>query len=278
MPDRIRKLISLGAALALAAIISAYVYHALTHPHAAKQSSPVHEIVIASEALPFGTRLEANELRKIDWPSAQPLAGSFSNPEDCVGRALLVPVVENEPILEANLARREAGAGLPAVIPDGMRAISVAVNDVIAVSGFIQPGSLVDVLATGSSAGQGASNMTRTVLQGVRVVAAGQKIQADEKGQPQTIAVITLLVSPDEANILTLASTEAHIQLSLRNTLDAKHVSTVPAEQNWLFTGVSAPVREPGTVHFSAPAAPLRLHGIEVIRGNKREMENVPNP
>ena len=115
--------------------------------------------------------------------------------------------------------------GLPATIPEGMRALSVAVNDVVGVAGFVIPGTMVDVLVTGQigeGRGSGSKNVTRTILENVRVLAAGQKVEQDREGKPQTVPVITLLVSPEDAAKLTMASTEGKIQLSLRNTVDTK--------------------------------------------------------
>lgn len=270
-------LIAVAVALVLAVLASTFVYQQLSRAGAARVSQAVTKIVVASAPLAFGSRLEETSLRVIDWPAAQPLAGSFSRPADCVGRAVLVPLVENEPILEANLAPQAGGAGLAAVIPKGFRAVSVAVNDVVSVSGFIQPGSRVDVLATGSAAGQNASNMTRSVLQGIRVLAIGQKIEADKQGAPQTVPVITLLVSPDEANILTLASTLGRIQLALRNTMDVEKVASNPAEQAWLFASYAVPTRKSTGSAIATPTPP-RNYPIEVIRGNKRETEALPKP
>jgi pilus assembly protein CpaB len=270
-------LVALGIALVLATVVSTLVYRQLSHVGGLKAPIRVGKIVVAAEALPSGTRLDNANLREIDWSTSAPLAGAFARPEDCADRTLLVSVVENEPILEANLAPREAGVGLPAVIPKGMRAVSVGVNDVVDVSGFVQPGSLVDVLATGSTGGQNSTNVTRTVLQGIRVLAAGQRVEPDKEGHPQTVPVVTLLVSPDEANVLTMASLEGRIQLALRNALDAQHVATSPVEQAWLFGGAPAPVSRAGNPR-AALAAPPRSHTIEVIRGGKREMETLPNP
>ena len=136
----------------------------------------------------------------------------------------------NEPILDSKLAPREAGAGLSATIPEGMRAVSVAVNDVIGVAGFVGPGTSVDVLVTGTIPGasqSGAQYVTRTILENIRVLAAGQKVEQDVDGKPQTVPVVTLLVSPQDAATLTMASTEGKIQLALRNTIDVN--SPAPA-------------------------------------------------
>src|SRR6202142_3392403 len=133
---------------------------------------------------------------------------------DGTNRALITPVVENEPILESKLAPSAAGAGLAATIPEGMRAMSVAVNDVVGVAGFVTPGTMVDVLVTGALSGS-SGNITRTILENVRVLAAGQKVEQDREGKPQTVPVITLLVTPEDAAKLAMASTEGKIQLEI---------------------------------------------------------------
>src|ERR1700727_3901536 len=120
-------------------------------------------IVVAAQPWQVGTRVDASNLRLIPWPSGEPVAGMFTRISDCANRAVITPVAENEPILESKLASTQSGAGLPATIPEGMRALSVAVNEVVGVAGFVIPGTMVDVLATGSVAGGrgGGDNIAR---------------------------------------------------------------------------------------------------------------------
>ena len=173
----------------------------------------------------------------------------FTKLEECTNRALITAVAENEPILEGKLAPIQSGAGLPATIPEGMRGLSVAVNEVVGVAGFVGPGTMVDVLATGSVAGGrgGGDNITRTILQNVRVLAAGQKIEQDKDGKPQTVPVITLLVTPDDAAKLTMAATEGKIQLALRNTIDMKSANPAPVTEAALYS------HQPGERRFMRP-------------------------
>src|SRR6266852_8389737 len=155
-------------------------------------------------------------------------------------------MAENEPVLEGKLAEKEAGAGLSSTIPEGMRGLSVAVNEVVGVAGFVIPGTNVDVLVTGRVIGgarSGGDNITRTILENVRVLAAGQKIEQDREGKPQTVPVITLLVTPADAAKLAMASTEGKIQLALRNTIDSKMVNPPPVLQAALFAGIAPPPR-----------------------------------
>jgi len=190
---------------------------------------------------------------------------------------LLTPVVENEAILETRLAALPSGAGLPATIPEGMRALSVAVNEVVAVAGFVQPGTMVDVLVTGTAGGGGNQSITRTILENIPVLAAGQKVEQDRDGKPQTVAVMTLLVSPQDADRLTMAASQGKIQLALRNTIDTKIVSPPPVLQAALFGG-AAPAPKPAMNPKVPPPAPP-LYVIEVISGTKRENKSFPtNP
>jgi len=235
------------------------------------KSMPTIQVVVSSRPLPLGKRLQASDLRLAMWPAADPVQGMFNRIDDCLNRAVITSMIENEPVLEGKLAPREGGAGLSATIPDGMRAVSVSVNDVIGVAGFVVPGTMVDVLVTGST---NYGNVTRTILENVRVMAAGQKVEQDREGKPQTVPVITLLVSPEDANALTMASTQGRIQLALRNTLDSKKVDPPPVLQAFLFGGVPTP---PPTVAKARPVArpaappPPEMFNVEVIRGDKKE-------
>jgi len=282
--DRNRMLIGVGIAVVVGLLLSTFVYRQFKLASAsAALAAPAatQKIVVAAEAMPPGTRLDPSKLRMVSWPSDQPMAGMCLRIQDCTNRALLTSVAENEPILSNKLAPTAAGAGLAATIPQGMRAMSVAVNDVVGVAGFVTPGTMVDVLVTGAisasgAPGQGAQgNITRTILENVRVLAAGQKVEQDNGGKPQTVPVITLLVTPDDAGKLAMASTEGKIQLALRNTVDADSVVPEPVLQSSLFAS-SAPA--PVVKHTGAakPAAPAP-YTVEVISGDKRETKSFEN-
>src|SRR5271154_4849949 len=276
--NRNRMLMGLAFAVVVAAILSSFVYRAFKNASTVKPVSMQH-IVVASQPLQLGTRVDSSNLRLIPWPSSEPVSGMFTRIEDCANRALITPVAENEPILESKLASTQSGAGLPATIPEGMRALSVAVNDVVGVAGFVIPGTMVDVLVTGKASGAGRGgdeNITRTILENVRVLAAGQKIEQDREGKPQTVPVITLLVSPEDAGRLAMASTEGKIQLALRNTVDTKRVDPPSILEANLFGGAAAP-KHTGPVKAAAPpTAPASPYVIEVITGNKRENKSFP--
>jgi len=274
--NRNRMLMGLAVAVVVGLLLSTYVYRAFKNATAVKPIISQH-IVVAAVPLQLGTRVDANNLRLIPWPSNEPVSGMFTRIEDCTNRALITPVAENEPILESKLASVQSGAGLPATIPEGMRALSVAVNEVVGVAGFVIPGTMVDVLVTGRIAGSshgGDENITRTILENVKVLAAGQKIEQDREGKPQTVPVITLLVTPDDAARLAMASTEGKIQLALRNTVDTKVMAPPAVLQGALFSGgAPAPKRSLGVKYVPPPPSP---YVVEVITGNKRENKSFP--
>jgi pilus assembly protein CpaB len=274
--NRNRMLIGLGVAIVVALLVSNFIYRQFQQASAVKPTV-TGKIVVASKALPLGTRLDSSMVKTISWPSGDPVAGMCKREQDCTNRALITSVAENEPIMESKLAPVAAGAGLAAVIPEGMRAMSVAVNDVVGVAGFVTPGTMVDVMVTGAISGQGqGGQITRTILENVRVLAAGQKVQQDEQGKPQTVPVITLLVTPEDAARLAMASNQGKIQLALRNTVDTDIVPPPPVLQTALFASdapAPAPVKH-ASVAKAAPAPAPAPYQVEIITGSKRETKN----
>jgi pilus assembly protein CpaB len=276
--NRNRLVIGLLFAMVLAFFLSAFVYREFKQVAARPRTVQMQQIVVAAGPLPLGTRLDASKLRTIAWPAGDPVRGMFTRIEDCTDRALMTDVAENEPILESKLAPIQAGAGLSVAIPQGMRALSVAVNDVVGVAGFVTPGTTVDVLVTGAVVGSKGEtgNITRTILQNVRVLAAGQKVEQDRDGKPQAVPVITLLVTPEDASKLAMASTEGKIQLALRNTIDTE-ISDPPAVlQTTLFAPAAAPVVSRPAVARKPAAAPPAPYSVEVITGTKRDVKEFP--
>ena len=274
--DRNRMMIGMAVSVFAGLLLSIFVYHEFKLASAPAPVVVMQQIVVASGPLPLGTRLGAKDLRVIPWPTSAPLANLFTRPEDCQNRALITSVAENEPILESKLAPVAAGAGLAATIPEGMRALSVAVNEVVAVAGFVTPGAMVDVIATGATSGSG--NITRTVLENVRVLAANQRIESGS-GKPVSVTVITLLVTPPDAAKLAMASSSGKIQLALRNTIDSQTMEIPPVLQASLFGADSPPAPEK---HVSAPPKqappPPPSYVVDVISGGKRESKTFSSP
>jgi len=281
--NRNRMMVGLAVAVLLAFVLSAYIYHAFKAEQVRAAASPVvrmTNIVVAAENLKIGERLDANKVKTIQWPSSAKPDGMFSDIADVANRAVITNIQENEPILAGNLAPTEAGAGLSATIPEGMRAVSVAVNDVVAVAGFAQPGTSVDVMVTGQSQGGNNEQVTRTILEDVRVLAANQRTEQDRQGQAQTVTVITLLVTPEDADKLAMANTMGRVQLALRNAIDENKTAPPPLYQASLLGAPPPAAPAPTATHAKAkPAAPAAppAYSVEVIRASKREVSEFPN-
>ncbi|MEO5926638.1 MAG: Flp pilus assembly protein CpaB [Bryobacteraceae bacterium] len=208
--------LALLIALILAGTASILVSQRLSQVDA---KAPAASIVVASKDLDIGSALVPEDLKVIAWNGTVP-KGAYTTVGDAAGRAVLYPMFENEAILDAKLAPMGSGAGLPAVIPPGMRAVSIRVDEVVAVAGFVGPGTRVDVLLTGES-GNGSESRTKAILENIQVLAAGQKIQPDAQGKAEKVNVVTLLCSTQDAAKVTLAANEGRIQLLLRNPMDA---------------------------------------------------------
>ena len=242
-------------------------------------SIQIIKVVATAKELPAGVVLKAEDLGLVDWPSTVPLAGSFSKPDEVVGRSLLYPLGAKEPVLDRTLAIAGSGFGLTAKIPLGMRATSVRSNEIVGVAGFLFPGSHVDVLATFWPPG-GDSPVTQTVLQDVEVLTAGQRIQPDAEGKPQTVNVITLLLNPVDSEKLLLASTQAQIQFVLRSGADKERIDTKPVSLDELISGMKkppVPARAAASrTRREAPKLapkPPDIYTVEVIHGDKRSVE-----
>jgi pilus assembly protein CpaB len=231
-------------------VLAGYValVYVSAEPAPLEAAEPARSIVVAARDLPAGSIVLREDVENVNWPGSSIPEGFATQAGEVVGRGLIVEVRENEPLLGWKLAEKEAGGGLSITIPAGMRAVSVEVDEVIGVAGFVLPGTRVDVLATVMPGTDRTQTTTRTILQNVRALAADQKYQQDIDGEPQYVTVVTLLVTPDEAEALTLASTEGRIQLALRNTLDSEEIETRGRRITSLITA-------PSPARASAPAA-----------------------
>lgn len=208
---------------------------------AAPAPAPSAVLLVAARPLAPGTRVQAADLKRIPWAADVPPSGVFTREEEVVGRVLKVALAADEPVLPSLLAEEGSESGLPGLIPDGMRAISVSVDEVVGVNGFVGPGARVDVIATMDVAvGSGGEAVSRVVLQDVEVLASGHQLQADPNGTPQQAAVATLLVSPAEAEELVLATHRGRVQLVLRGSRDRAEVST-PGVRTSAMMGAAKP-------------------------------------
>ena len=204
---RMRLFIVFALAIGVGSVFALATYNYVQKTPSRTVAMPTRPVVVAAADFDIGAELKHDDIRVIQWPASSVPAAAISSPEEVMGRGLVMPVVENEPILPMKLAPKEAGAGLPPVIPTGFRAVSVRVNEVIGVAGYVLPGTHVDVLVTVSPTNQQTDMTSKVILTNVQVLAAGTKIdRANDKDKPMPVTVVTLLVDPDEAERLTLAA------------------------------------------------------------------------
>jgi|SRR5579859_891768 len=269
--------VSAGASLLLYRLIASRVTKA--------NNEPTAQVLVAARNLDLGTLLRESDLKTGPWNGPLP-QGALLRKEDVVGRGVMAAIYDGEPIVENRLAPKGAGAGLAATIPAGMRAVAVKVNDVVGVAGFVVPGMRVDVLISGNPPGAPTSlgMVSKTLLQNIEVLSAGQNFQKDAEGKPVQVQVVNLLVTPEQAEVLNLASNETKIQLVLRNPLDTQTAKTTGIALGTLFNGsvkppsseaprtprrIAARVTIPAPV-FIEPPKPSAPVMVEVINGTKR--------
>jgi pilus assembly protein CpaB len=275
--NRTRLLLIGFVALALGAMVSYAVYRTL-QTRTGADTAPGVEVVVAANDIPVGSKIAEGDVKLVRFPAADLPANIFHLKTSVVGRGAILPIARGEFFLPNKLAGENAGSGMQSLIPPGMRAVSVRVNEVIGVAGFVTPGTRVDVLLTGNPAGA-PDQQTTTVLENVAVIATGQKLERNNAGEPQLTPVITLLVSPDDAQKLTLATSQGKIQLALRNPLDTKQQELASVSSGSLYKGVPMPVhavaqpkpsgKRVATKTLAPP--PPAAYTVEVIKGTKRE-------
>lgn len=277
-----RTFLVLVIAVLMAAIASFGVFIAV-------RSMPVREVevaraqaVVAARPLTLGAMLKKEDVKLVPWPAANQIPGGFTEIDRVVNRGLVVSVAENEPLTEVKLAPVGAGAGLPPTITEGMRAVSIQVNEVVGVAGFVVPGTRVDVLV--SIAGRDGEPITRSVLSNVVVLTAGTRYDQDRataEGKAIPANVVTLLLTPEDAEKLVLAAGEGRIMLTLRNPLDNAPTQTAGARRSELLGEVSpVPPRPVAANRPARPAAaaatpPPKVYTVETIRAAKRSEEEV---
>jgi pilus assembly protein CpaB len=259
-------------------------YNMMSNQQVRVVQSKTRPVVVAKTDLSLGAELRMEDLDVVQFPDGQAPDGAFVKREEVVGRGVISSFVKNEPILPAKLASKEAGSGLPPVIPEGMRAVSVRVNEVIGVAGYVLPGTHVDVLATASPTNNPSDTTSKVVLANVQVLTAGTRIEQNQKdGKPVQVTVVTMSVTPEQAERLALASTEGKIQLALRNPLDQTAPAT-PGIKPAVLLGIAkaTPVQttasarsKPGQAVTVASPTPVYVPTVEIIRGDKRATETI---
>jgi pilus assembly protein CpaB len=281
-----RTAVVVGIAVLLAAVASLGMYRIVSRmPVAAAEVRSV-DVVVAQHPLKLGTRVTPDHVKVVKWPAETPMEGAFAKIEDVVNRGVIAPMAENEPLTNAKLASLEAGAGLPPSIPPGMRAVSVKVNEVVGVAGFVVPGTRVDVMVTLTNRQQGQESMTRVVVSNVQVLTAGTRYDQEnaKEGTPIPSTVVTLLVTPEDGERIALAASEGQIMLTLRNPLDTDSTTTTGVRTAGLLGQAAAPPPTARPVRAAArpvkpevaPVAPApSTYKVEAIRGAKRSEEIV---
>ncbi len=284
MNRRNRHVLILSVAVVTASLASFGIYRAISRIPVREVEVARSFVAVAARTLPPGVRLTERDVRLAPWPAGSPVPGSYSALEGVLNRALVDSVLENEPLTDGKLAAADAGAGLSPIIPPGMRAMSIKVNEVIGVAGFIDRGTRVDLVVTIRKRDETTS---RTVVSNVEVLSAGTRSELERartaNAAPATAAVVTLLVSPEDAERVALAQAEGQIMLVLRNPLDTEPTATTGVRTAALFAPDPAPaapvVRRSGpprpAVVAAAPVAPPKPYIVEAIRAAKRTEEEV---
>jgi pilus assembly protein CpaB len=236
-----RIMIIVSCALTLSLCVGYLVYRAVGARANTGRPLQTTPVIVAARDLEAGTLIRGGEVKTVAWPGPRP-GGSVAKPDSLLNRSVSYPIYEGEPVTEPRLAPQGSGGGLAGIIPPGMRACAVKVNEVVGVAGFVVSGMRVDVLVTGQAPGGNPLEgpRVRTLLQNIQVLSAGTNFHKDQEGKPEQAQVVNLLVTPAQAEILSLASNETRIQLVLRNPMDtgiAKPPGTMVSD----LLGVSRP-------------------------------------
>jgi pilus assembly protein CpaB len=271
----------------VALVITAVFYQITVGRKPTQADVATKELVVATRELPMGAKITAQDVRLIDFPQQNYPKGGFESIDTVLDRSVVQPILLDEPVVAGRVTEPGAGIGLAPKIPEGMRAVGVSVNQVSGVSGFVLPGSKVDVLLTGTPLNE-EGRATTTVLEDIEVLSTAHKVEPGADGRPENVPVVNLLVTPEQAELLTLATAEGRIQLILRNPNDEKKNAEERdiARAADLFAkgdikkkprpaasgGGGAPRPRPVASLPPPPPPPLE---IEMIRGNQRSVEQI---
>jgi pilus assembly protein CpaB len=256
-----RLVIVLMFALVIAGAASALLYRLISSQLSANRTATT-QVVVAGRNLASGELIKDGDVKMADFAGTPPV-GTLVSVDKAINRGVVDPIYQGEAVVDSRLAAPGAGAGLAATIPQGMRAVAVRVNDIVGVAGFVTPGSHVDILIAGNPPGGSGSagTVTKTLLQNMTVLSAGQNIQKDAEGKPVSVPVVNVLVTPEQAEILSLASNDARIQLVLRNPTDKEESKTHGTALAYLFSGLKPPsdAAKSDAVKAGAAAAPRQV-------------------
>ncbi len=304
-----RLLFVLGSAVVFGLLAAVSVSRYLSDAQASARN--MNNVVVAKVDIPLGTKIEAEQLQTVQFPANAIPEGTFAEAPKLVGRVAVVGIAAREPVTDFKLAPEGSQGGISAVIPAGYRAMTVKVDDVIGVAGFLQPGTMVDVLTVIDPPGNNISSnpISKIVLQNVKVLASGQNLdKPKDEREADAVKAVTLQVTPEQAEKLALASTEGKLRLMLRNMIDQDDEQTQGADKQSLLGGERAttppppgslkseqtqpapqPVRRaprpqfPARVSQAAPAEapkpqppPPPRPNVEMIQGTKRSTVEFP--
>ncbi len=272
-------------AVAIAAVATYLLYNYMKgQERVTKELVATEKVVVAAREIPAGTNIDAGMVKVVDWPRANVPPGAILSTEQVVGRVTIEKHLAGDPIVEARLVPKEGSPGvLTYRIPEGHRAMTVGVDQVAGVAGFITPGSMVDVVLTITPPG-GQQPISKVIpsLQNIPVLAIGQIVEQKE-GQPVVVPTVTMDVSPQQAEELAIASTQGRLQLVLRRAGDKEMVKTHGANVTKVISGIqpSVPkiakaVKKPMAEKVEekpAPPPPPPPHVVEVIKGTSRTTE-----
>ncbi len=265
-------------AFVVASVASLLLYKMLVNrPQTAKAAAPVTtQVVLAARDLEVGTVLKEEDIKLTPWGGAVPL-GAILKAQDVVGRGVITPIFAKEPMIESRLAPKGAGGGLASMIPPGLRAVAVRVNEVVGVAGFVVAGMRVDVLISGTSPAIDGrlGTVTRTLLQNLEVLSAGQDYKKDAEGKPIMVQVVNMLVTPEQAEQLSLASSNTTIQLVLRNPLDHLITKTPGTAVAKLFDGGKLEINSDMNKPAASPSRP-RTVAVAPVREVAQPRKEVP--
>ena len=258
-------------ALTISGVASFIVYRLTTGVQNRAKPVPSTQLVVAARDIEIGALIRESDLKIADWAGPLP-KGSTAKKAVALNRGVTSAIYQGEPVTENRLAPAGSGGGLAATIPAGMRACAVKVNEVVGVAGFVTPGMRVDVLITGTPPGEstGAGPAVKTLLQNIEVLSAGSNIDKDKEGKPQQVQVVNLLVTPHQAEILSLAGNETRIQLILRNPMDTEITAPPGTSMSELFGGFKSP--RPDRVSIAPPPHPF------IGSAPPRQVDSAPLP
>ena len=266
-----RLTLALVVALVISGLFTFWLSRKMARNRTAAQAPNTY--VAAVRSVDPGMTLKREDVALVAWPKSMPLTGAFNRVEDVVGRAVLYPLGAGEPILDRHLAAPGSGEGLTGKIPSGMRAIALRSDEVVGVAGFLMPGAHVDVLVTYKDATH-QDPLTATVLQDAEVLAAGHQVQPDPTGKPASVDVVTLLLSPENAEKAVLASAQGSIHFVLRNGGDHDQAEAKPVALAEL---AQLPAQRPTVAAAPGPKKPKtdgKTWVVETLMGTKSSTES----